>query len=318
MTSNALSLLLIDTDGAAVPELAPNSPFGPFTTERCAGLGDAASRLAEQRYDAVVVAAKPFEARKLLTWPSLSQAVVEPAMIVLTLDEPGADLAIRLVAAGVQDVMPMPAGPGASAEALPRAVRLAIERKGQERLARKSHATDLMTGLPNQAQLVEHVNQLLALREREPAPMALLAVRVEGLATAEARLGREAANVLRRKIAVRLRMGLRASDVVASVGPDAFVVLLSKFQEPQDAERVAVKLREALHPPFPIAGTELAVAVATGIAQFPADGTDAMTLVRRATGLAAAGPALGREGFANREEHGTPPAANDEPAAPGA
>jgi diguanylate cyclase (GGDEF)-like protein len=317
MTTTALTLLLIDTDGAAVPDLAPNSPFGPFACERCTGLAEAGARLVDRRFDVVVAAVRPVEARKLLAWPGLTQATVEPAMIVLTPDDPGHDLAIRLVAAGVQDVQPIPS-PTDSAERLPRAVRLAIERKNVERLARKSLATDLMTGLPNQAQLVEHVNQLLALREREPAPMALLAVRVEGLATAEARLGREAANVLRRKIAVRLRMGLRASDVVASVGPDSFVVLLSKFQEAQDADRVAIKLREALHPPFPISGTELAIAVATGIAQFPADGRDAISLVRRATGLALAAPALGREGFANHEEQGPALAANELPPLPGA
>ncbi len=59
-------------------------------------------------------------------------------------------------------------------------------------------------------------------------------------------------------------------------------MLLSKFQEAQDAERVADKLREALHPPFPIAGSEVAVAVAIGTAHHPADGRDAATLLRRA------------------------------------
>ena len=38
-----------------------------------------------------------------------------------------------------------------------------------------------------------------------------------------AALGAESANVLRRKVAVRLR----ASDVVASIGNDAFLVLLA-------------------------------------------------------------------------------------------
>lgn len=309
MTSAVLTVLMIQSEGIDLPALNPASPFGPFALHPCAGLAEATERLAAQTYDAVVMAAKPFDARKLLTWAGLSQATAEPAMLVLTAGEPGSDLAVRLVQSGVQDVLPASIDP---IEALPRAVRLAIERKAQDRLSRKAYATDLMTGLPNQAQLIEHVNQLLALREREPAPMALMAVRVEGLATAEARVGRESANVLRRKIAVRLRMGLRASDVVASVGTDAFAVLLSKFQEPQDAERVAVKLREALHPPFPIGGTEVAVAVAIGIAQYPEDGKDATSLLRRAVGLAASGAATGRDGFANHVEQGTGAAANDE------
>ena len=309
MTADTLSLLLIDTDGAVPPEVDGKSGFGPFRCERVAGLALASERLAAQRYDAVLVAARSVDARALLVWPGLSQATADAAVLVLTTTEPGADLAVRLVHAGVQDVLPHSVDP---VDALPRAVRLGVERLVQQRQARKAYATDLMTGLPNQSQLVEHVNQLLALREREPAPMALMAVRVEGLATAEARHGAEAANVLRRKIAVRLRMGLRASDVVAATGPDAFAVLLSRFQEAQDADRVADKLREALHPPFPISGTEVAVAVAIGTASFPADGRDAATLLRRAAGLAAAAPAIGRDGFANIVERGGPSgAAND-------
>jgi hypothetical protein len=37
--------------------------------------------------------------------------------------------------------------------------------------------------------------------------MALIVLRIEGLAATEARLGTESANVLRRKVAVRLRSG---------------------------------------------------------------------------------------------------------------
>jgi hypothetical protein len=106
MTADTLNLLLIDTDGAAVPELAPRSAFGPFASTRCDGLVDASTRLAAQQFDVVVIAARTVEARKLLAWPGLSQAVTEPALLVLTTDDPGADLAVRLVRAGVQDPWP--------------------------------------------------------------------------------------------------------------------------------------------------------------------------------------------------------------------
>ena len=59
-----------------------------------------------------------------------------------------------------------------AAEAVRRARK--VERKRLEVAARKAYATDLATGLPNHAQLMEHMTHLLALREREPAPMVLL------------------------------------------------------------------------------------------------------------------------------------------------
>ncbi|MBS0445634.1 MAG: GGDEF domain-containing protein [Proteobacteria bacterium] len=191
-------------------------------------------------------------------------------------------------------------------------LQAAIERKRTEREARKAFATDLETGLPHQQQLIEHMSQLLALREREPAPMAVLALRVEGLASTQARLGREAANVLRRKIAVRLRAGVRASDVVASIGDDSFAVLLGSILSPADGERVGAKLLKSLLDPFKVAGQDLAVAVALGIGQFPQDGAQPEVLLRRAVSGAAATPAQGRSGYANFGENAAPGAANDE------
>jgi diguanylate cyclase (GGDEF)-like protein len=187
-------------------------------------------------------------------------------------------------------------------------LRGAIQRKRDERDARTVYATDLETGLPHQQQFIEHVSQLLALREREPAPMAVLAVRIEGLATTEARFGREAANTLRRKVGVRLRAGVRASDVVASLGDDGFAILLGSMLSPDDAARVGAKLSKALLEPFKVGGENLAVAHAIGIAQYPHDATQPDALLRRAVGLAASTAAHGRAGFANFDAG----AANDE------
>ena len=77
-------------------------------------------------------------------------------------------------------------------------LRVAVERRRIEREARQAYATDLATGLPHRQQLVEHMSHLIALRERQPAPMAVLVLRIEGFESVSARFGREAANVLRR------------------------------------------------------------------------------------------------------------------------
>ena len=57
-------------------------------------------------------------------------------------------------------------------------------------------------------------------------------------------LGAESTNVLRREVAVRLRSGLRASDVVASIGADTFAVLLAWIDSPVEGSRVAGKLAQ--------------------------------------------------------------------------
>jgi diguanylate cyclase (GGDEF)-like protein len=270
-------------------------------------LDDLSAALGHQGYDAVVMQlSDPDGLPALAVWPGLARAVLDSAVLVVA-PEPATTAALRLVNLGVQDVLPLRE---ADASMLPRAVRLAVERKRLERAARKAYATDLATGLPNHAQLMEHMSHLLALREREPAAMALLALRVEGLAATEARFGTEAANVLRRKVAVRLRSGLRASDVVAAVGVDSFAVLLAWIDDPGDAEGVAAKLVQSLKRPFTVAGQDVAVAVSVGVAHYPAQGKDAETLLRRALGEAGEQLPTGRAGLGGRSAGSA--AANDD------
>ena len=282
--------------GPGAPDLA-TSAYGPFVVHSVASVADLAASLDSQAYDAIVlVQAEADGLAALAGWPGLSRAVLDAAVLVVA-PEPATGHAVRLLQLGVQDVLPPR---DAQPESLARALRLAVERKRLERTARKAYATDLATGLPNHAQLMEHMSHLLALREREPAAMALLALRIEGLAATEARLGTEAANVLRRKVAVRLRSGLRASDVVAAVGADSFVVLLAWIDDAANAERVAGKLAQSLQRPFSVAGQDVAVAVCVGVAQYPLHGKEAETLLRRALGQAGASRALGRAGLSPR------------------
>ena len=136
---------------------------------------------------------------------------------------------------------------------------------------------------------------------------------VEGYAGAAAKLGSEAANILRRKVAVRLRSALRASDVVAAMGPDAFGVLLGHVESPGDGERVAAKLVRSLQQPFMVAGQPCAVAAAVGLAHTPEHGKDAESLLQRASAQAGSLATLGRDGFAASTERGPSRAANDDP-----
>lgn len=308
LRSDVVRVLLIDCAGredAGADRLGLGaSGFGPFEVETCGGLEQAAGVLGGSGFDAVLIRMlDASEARRLPYWPGLSQATPDAAVVVRLAAPCDAQLAQRLIQAGVQDVIAPAARDAAQSGAeVARSLRLGVERKRIERAARKAYATDLHTGLPNRQQLLEHMSQLLALRGREPAPMALLVLRIEGFATAEASLGSESANVLRRKVAVRLRAAVRASDVVAALSQDSFALLLASTEEPLDAERVARKLQQALHAPFAVAGQDLGVAACVGLSCYPADGDDATVLLRQAVAAAAAAQVSGRDGFVNWHE----------------
>ena len=274
----------------------------------CASLDEAAQRLHEVAYEVLAVAAP---AETLLRWPALSHAVLDTAVVALLATPPDDAVLGGLLERGVQDIVVQS---DSVAGALHRRLDIAVRRKALDRATRKAFATDLATGLPNHAQLLEHMTHLLALREREPAPMAVIALHVEGLAAVQASLGTESANVLRRKMAVRLRASLRASDVVASIGNDAFVVLLAWIDAAGDGERVAAKLLQGLCQPFNVAGNDLLVAVSAGLALYPEHGKTADALLRRSVGQAASIATVGAAGLAHRVERGPGRAANDEDA----
>jgi len=298
---NEAPVRVLQVGSLAASRLKSADDFGPFEVTAC-GIDEVWQRMGEHPFDAMVVAGD---------WADWTRCASEVAVLVVVDTLIAAD-ALRCLQAGAQDVLTAAEQAEAS---WPRRVRAAVERQRVRAATRQAFATDVHTGLPHVGQLIEHMSHLLALREREPAPMALLVLRIEGLATTTARLGGEAAGALRRKIAVRLRAGVRGSDVVASVSDDSFAVLLSQIDSSGDADRVGRKLLTALGETFKVAGQDVAVATALGIAATPADGAQPDMLLRRAAGLAASAQAVGRDGYANRTERGTAaPAANDDDA----
>jgi len=297
MSSASVRILWVGDDATAssMPAAFSGDPHGEsngvsFQLAHVKNLEACATREAGDQ--AIVLSLSAHDSANLFAWPGLPSACAEAAVVVLTpaLDLPGT---LRLLQAGVQDVVL-----AGDAGSLPQRLLLAVERKRIEADVSKAHATDLMTGLPNRPQLIEHMSQLLALREREPKPVSLLVLRIDGLEGVEAGHGHESANVVRRKVAVRLRAGVRASDVVASIGANVFAVLLPSMESPADAQHVIDKLMRSVREPFKVAGTAVGLSAHVGAAQFPQDGRQPEVLLRHASSAALLGSLAG-QGAAN-------------------
>ncbi len=226
--------------------------------------------------DAVVLVAS--DARAALAALDATDAPLRRrAVLVLPLvDDPAADA--ELYARGVQDVLAL----SDLNDTLARRAAAALARKQLELLAHRAYATDPMTGLVNRQQRVEHLSHLLAVRAREPAPIGLVVLQVGTAQPLQGPLPHDEAVLVRRKIGVRLRAGVRASDVVASIGADSYAVMLSSIDSPTDTQTVATKLAVALRHPFTIGGQALSVAVEVGYAVSPEDGDEPEPLLRRA------------------------------------
>ncbi|MEO8527231.1 MAG: diguanylate cyclase [Caldimonas sp.] len=258
----------------------------PASADRVATLAEAEAMLVgDVGYDAIVL-----DAASVVVAATEVELIAARAALLVVVAEPDAEDTLGWLRSGAEDVL----GPDELlGPAGWRRLRFAIERRQRREERGPAYATDAATGLPHRRQLIEHLSQLLALRERDPSPMAVLALRIE---LPESPGGNDEAELLRRKIAVRLRAGVRASDIVATVDDEDFVVLLGALLAPADATRVAEKLSAAIGAPFQVGGNERSVAVAVGIAHYPQDGNQAEHLLRRALALAAVAPALSHAG----------------------
>lgn len=105
---------------------------------------------------------------------------------------------------------------------------------------------DSLTGLPDRHFLDELIAHSLARGQRHGHAVGLLRLDLDGFRAANARLGAEACDKILTKVAYQLRATARASDYVARVSGDEFVVLVPEFKSVEGLGAFAKRLMEEL------------------------------------------------------------------------
>jgi diguanylate cyclase (GGDEF)-like protein/PAS domain S-box-containing protein len=125
---------------------------------------------------------------------------------------------------------------------------------------------DSLTGLPNRALFLDHLN--LAVnhsRRRRGSLFAVLFIDLDRFKVINDSLGHMVGDELLVAIARRLEICLRDGDTIARLGGDEFTILLDGITDYGDAQRVAERIQEVLEQPFSLAGRELFVTASVGI-----------------------------------------------------
>lgn len=142
---------------------------------------------------------------------------------------------------------------------------------------------DSLTGLPNRALFDDRLKQAIVQVNRNRGRLALLYVDLDHFKPVNDTLGHAVGDVLLKAVAQRMMESVRASDTVARIGGDEFVVLLPDVHDAADALAVAEKIRRALHQPFDIvAGKLVQISSSTGVALYPDHGADEIALSKNA------------------------------------
>lgn len=141
---------------------------------------------------------------------------------------------------------------------------------------------DSLSGLPNRILFANQLNHALNLSSRTTKALAVLFLDLDNFKMINDTLGHTSGDVLLAEVAKRLVCGLRATDIVARIGGDEFLVLIENLEEADAIEIVANKILSCFTQPFLIDKKEVFITTSIGVAVSPTDGTDSETLIKNA------------------------------------
>lgn len=141
---------------------------------------------------------------------------------------------------------------------------------------------DALTGLLNRFSFEERLTQVLNTASRNGEHLALMFIDMDRFKIINDTLGHQAGDALLMEVARRLTSHVRRSDIIARIGGDEFVVVLTELADDLLAAQVARALQQSLVLPYDVKGQEIYSSPSIGISLYPTDGSDGDTLLRKA------------------------------------
>ncbi|SCW80886.1 diguanylate cyclase (GGDEF) domain-containing protein [Paenibacillus tianmuensis] len=156
---------------------------------------------------------------------------------------------------------------------------------------------DMLTGLPNRQKFQQSVGKSIRAAKLSGRKLSVMFIDLDRFKNVNDTFGHAFGDLLLAEAAERLKSGLQAGDCVSRQGGDEFTVLIEDASQPQDIEKAAQKIIHLLSQPFAIDGHELRVGCSIGIAMYPQDGEDPITLMKNADTAMYQAKELGKNGY---------------------
>jgi len=141
---------------------------------------------------------------------------------------------------------------------------------------------DILTGLPNRNFFHDQAKLTISQARYNDDTVAILIVNVDRFSEINEAYTHKIGDRLLQLIAGRLKSLVRKSDLVARLGGDKYIVLLSGLRNRRDVLAVAKKISMVFTTPFEIQDITLQATASTGISLYPEHGDEVNTLIKRA------------------------------------
>ena len=162
----------------------------------------------------------------------------------------------------------------------------------------ESVCMDPLTGLPNRRLLYDRLALAHAACQRHGNALGVCMMDLDGFKQINDAYGHEAGDHLLASVARRLGCMLRASDTLARVGGDEFVLLLPELHDEEECMAIARRFVDAVAQPFLLpGGIEVRVGTSIGVTIYPSDGSGPEALLRHADYAMYTAKRAGKNGY---------------------
>lgn len=285
-TGTSLDVLLVAPDpgeGSRLRGMLESSHAPRLVVSETSDVEEGLRMLHERSFDAVLLDLRISAGSDLDMLKRVRIAAVDTAIVVLAADN-CEDEAVGVLRAGALGYL---ADEECSPKRLSRAIHQAVERhriRAELQTARKrehfSATHDGLTELPNRESFLFKIPSALAQARRYGRSAGLLFIDLDRFKSINDSLGHSAGDQLLKFVAERISAGIRASDTVARLSGDEFVVFLSDAADSKGTATVAHKLLQVLSEPYLLEDHETWITASIGGAVFPVDGETVDELLR--------------------------------------
>lgn len=139
---------------------------------------------------------------------------------------------------------------------------------------------DSLTGLANRFLLTERIEQAIRQNLRDSATGALLFIDVDNFKRINDSLGRRFGDEVLKEVSTRLKHSVRATDTVARINGDEFVLLLPNIDDETRAAELATTVLSVLAAPIPYDNDHIFITASIGVSLIPKDTDEADSAIK--------------------------------------